>query len=81
MLWSTVKRYVEKLSSELHSQEARDHFLSAERLKPEGWKENRLFIAKAMLKLGQQEEAEGWLRMAREMQIKNSDVRTRLRRS
>lgn len=26
--------------------EAIDHFLQAERLKPDGWKENRLFIAK-----------------------------------
>ena len=29
--------------------EARQHFLQAERLKPDGWKENRLFLAKCHL--------------------------------
>ena len=54
-------------------EEARDHFLAAERIKPEGWKENRQFVAKAMIKLGQMEEAEEWLRRAREMPVRNPD--------
>jgi hypothetical protein len=33
--------------------EAIDHFLQAERLKPDGWKENRLFIAKCHIGLGE----------------------------
>ena len=48
--------------------------MSAEHIKPEGWKENRQFVAKTMLKLGRADDAVAWLKKAEEMPIKNPDV-------
>eukprot|EP00095_Tigriopus_kingsejongensis_P008957 maker-scaffold334_size202906-snap-gene-0.14 protein:Tk08957 transcript:maker-scaffold334_size202906-snap-gene-0.14-mRNA-1 annotation:"regulator of microtubule dynamics protein 3" len=53
--------------------EARDHFLAAERLKPEGWKENRQFLAKSLIKMGEFEQAVHWLEKADELPIRNPD--------
>ncbi len=53
--------------------EAREHFAAAERLKPDGWKENRLFLAKSLVYLEQYQEAVMWLERAREMPVRNPD--------
>lgn len=55
-------------------EEAKVHFLAAERLKPDGWKENRQFLAKTTIKLGEFTEALSWLDKAAEMPCKNPDV-------
>ena len=47
-----------------------------ERLKPDGWKENRQFLAKSLVQLGEVEEAVVWLERAAAMPVKNPDVRT-----
>jgi len=44
--------------------EAVQHFLSAEQMKPGGWKENRLFIAKCHIGLGAVVQAVEWLEKA-----------------
>jgi len=41
--------------------EAIQHFLQAEKLKPDGWKENRLFIAKCFIGQGEYNQAVIWL--------------------
>ena len=48
----------------------------AERLKPDSWKENRQFLAKSLVQLGEVEEAIVWLERAAAMPVKNPDVRT-----
>lgn len=58
-------------------EEAKAHFLAAERLKPDGWKENRQFLAKTNIKLGEFQEAVSWLDKAIDMPCKNPDVSTR----
>ena len=40
-------------------EEALNDFMTAENLR-QGWKENKLFVAKCHLKLGQKSEAESW---------------------
>lgn len=54
-------------------EEARDHFLEAERLKPQGWKENRQFLAKSLIKIGDIAQAVTWLEKADELPIRNPD--------
>ncbi|TRY78613.1 hypothetical protein TCAL_09484 [Tigriopus californicus] len=54
-------------------EEARDHFLEAERLKPQGWKENRQFLAKSLIKIGDLPQAVAWLDKADELPIRNPD--------
>eukprot|EP00092_Neocalanus_flemingeri_P029756 GFUD01032304.1.p1 GENE.GFUD01032304.1~~GFUD01032304.1.p1 ORF type:complete len:425 (+),score=92.78 GFUD01032304.1:53-1327(+) len=55
--------------------EAIDHFLQAERLKPDGWKENRLFIAKCHIGLGEYNQAVIWLDKADSIPLASQDVR------
>ena len=55
--------------------EARQHFLQAERLKPDGWKENRLFLAKCHLGEGNYNEAVIWLDEADSIPLASADVR------
>jgi len=55
--------------------EAIDHFLTAESLKPDGWKENRLFIAKCHIGLGDYVSAVTWLDKADAIPIASTDVR------
>ena len=55
--------------------EARQHFLQAERLKPDGWKENRLFLAKCHLGEGNYNEAVIWLDKADSIPLASADVR------
>ena len=55
--------------------EARQHFLQAERLKPDGWKENRLFLAKCHLGDGNYNEAVIWLDKADSIPLASADVR------
>lgn len=47
----------------------------AERLKPEGWKENRLFLAKCYVGLGEYGAAVGWLDRADAIPMAMPDVR------
>lgn len=49
--------------------EAVEHFLNAERMKPEGWKENRLFLGKCYLGLGDVAQGVEWLEKANEIPI------------
>ncbi|XP_047477853.1 regulator of microtubule dynamics protein 1-like [Penaeus chinensis] len=44
--------------------EALHHFMAAEELRPTGWKENRLFIAKCNIQLGNFSVASTWLKQA-----------------
>lgn len=55
-------------------EEARDHFLAAEELKPDGWKENRQYLAKSLIHLKDFPEALVWLDKASTLPIKNPDV-------
>ena len=55
--------------------EAIDHFLQAERLKPDGWKENRLFIAKCHIGQGEYNQAVIWLDKADSIPLASADVR------
>lgn len=55
--------------------EAIEHFLQAERLKPDGWKENRLFIAKCHIGLGDYNQAVIWLDKADSIPLASQDVR------
>jgi len=55
--------------------EAVQHFLQAERLKPEGWKENRLFLAKCYIGLGDYATAVAWLDRADAIPMAMPDVR------
>ena len=54
--------------------EARDHFLAAEELKPDGWKENRQYLAKCFISLKDYKTAIGWLDKANELPVNNPDV-------
>jgi len=49
--------------------EAVEHFLNAERMKPEGWKENRLFLGKCYIGLGDTPQAVDWLEKADSIQL------------
>ena len=55
-------------------EEAKDHFMAAEELKPDGWKENRQFLAKSCIHLKDYSAALHWLDMANELPVKNPDV-------
>ena len=55
-------------------EEARDHFMSAEELKPDGWKENRQFLAKSYIQLKDFTAALHWLDQANELPVNNPDV-------
>jgi len=55
--------------------EAVQHFLQAERLKPEGWKENRLFLAKCQIGLNDYSSAVSWLDKANTIPMAGPDVR------
>jgi len=55
--------------------EAVQHFLQAEKLKPEGWKENRLFLAKCYIGLGDYPTAVAWLDRADAIPMAMPDVR------
>ena len=54
--------------------EAKDHFMAAEDLKPDGWKENRQFLAKSFIHLKDYSAALHWLDKANELPVKNPDV-------
>lgn len=54
-------------------EEAKDHFMAAEELKPDGWKENRQFLAKSCIHLKDYSAALHWLDMANELPVKNPD--------
>ncbi|XP_050733017.1 regulator of microtubule dynamics protein 1-like isoform X2 [Eriocheir sinensis] len=45
-------------------EEALDHFMAAEKLRPTGWKENRLFIAKCYILMNEFSLASAWLDQA-----------------
>eukprot|EP00088_Acartia_fossae_P009364 TRINITY_DN14521_c0_g3_i3.p1 TRINITY_DN14521_c0_g3~~TRINITY_DN14521_c0_g3_i3.p1 ORF type:complete len:412 (+),score=106.46 TRINITY_DN14521_c0_g3_i3:33-1268(+) len=49
--------------------EAVEHFLNAERMKPEGWKENRLFLGKCYIGLGDTGKGVEWLEKADQLPI------------
>lgn len=55
--------------------EAVDHFMAAERMKPEGWKENRLFIAKCYIGLRNYPEAVSWLQRADSIPLASEEYR------
>jgi len=55
--------------------EAVQHFLQAERLKPEGWKENRLFLAKCQIGLNDYSGAVSWLDKANTIPMAGPHVR------
>ncbi|XP_023341286.1 regulator of microtubule dynamics protein 2 [Eurytemora carolleeae] len=55
--------------------EAIQHFMAAERMKPEGWKENRLFIAKCHIGLREYSEAISWLDKADSIPLAPSHYR------
>ena len=54
--------------------EAKDHFMAAEELKPDGWKENRQFLAKSYIQLSDFSSALFWLDKANELPVNNPDV-------
>merc|ERR1719222_431446 len=53
--------------------EAITHFLQAEKLKPDGWKENRLFIAKCFIGEGDYTQAVIWLDKADSIPLASAD--------
>ena len=55
--------------------EAIQHFLQAEKLKPDGWKENRLFMAKCFIGEGDYSQAVLWLDKADSIPLASADVR------
>ena len=55
-------------------EEAKDHFMAAEELKPDGWKENRQFLAKSYIQLSDFSSALFWLDKANELPVNNPDV-------
>ncbi|KAK7076822.1 Regulator of Microtubule Dynamics, partial [Halocaridina rubra] len=57
-------------------EEALDHFQAAEKLRPKGWKENRLFIAKCNIQLGDYRSAALWLQQAFDAPIVTPDDET-----
>jgi len=54
-------------------QEAREHFTAAETLKPDGWIENRQFLAKCNINLQEYGTALDWLDKAIDLPVKNPD--------
>lgn len=54
-------------------EEARDHFLAAEEMKPNGWKENRQFLAKCYISLKDYAKAIEWLDKANHLPVNNPD--------
>ena len=54
-------------------EEANEHFRRAESIKPEGWKENRLFLSKTFIKMQEYKEAAKWLKKAAELPVANAD--------
>jgi len=54
-------------------EEAREHFVAAETLKPDGWIENRQFLAKCNINLQDYGTAINWLDKAIELPVKNPD--------
>lgn len=54
-------------------EEARDHFIAAEDLKPDGWKENRQFLAKTYIHLKDYKTALHWLDKANDIPVRNPD--------
>lgn len=55
-------------------EEAREHFVEAEKIKQDGWKENSLFIAKTFVATQDYENAFEWLDAALLLPINNTDV-------
>ena len=55
-------------------EEAKDHFMAAEELKPDGWKENRQFLAKSYIQLKDFPAALHWLDQANDLPVNNPDV-------
>ena len=55
-------------------EEALKHFQAAEELRPSGWKENRLFIAKSLIQLSNYNTAAVWLQRAFDAPIITPDV-------
>ena len=55
--------------------EAVEHFLRAEQLRPAGWKENRLFLAKCSIGQGEYNQAVIWLDRADSIPSASQDVR------
>lgn len=45
-------------------EETLEHFMAAEKLRPSGWKENRLFIAKCYILMNDFSLASAWLEQA-----------------
>jgi len=56
-------------------EEAIQHFTQAENLKPDGWKENRLYLAKCCICLGDYNRAVIWLDKADSIPLASPDVR------
>lgn len=54
---------------------ARTYFAKAEELSPKQWKENRLFLAKCHVQLGQLEQAVEWLDQAAAAPCVTAEVR------
>ena len=50
-------------------EEAKDHFMAAEELKPDGWKEKRQFLAKSYIHLKDYNAALYWLDKAKELPV------------
>ena len=73
LFWQAITRFSSPPESTVP--EAIDHFLTAENLKPEGWKENRLFIAKCYIAMGDYAQAVTWLDKADSIPLASPDVR------
>lgn len=54
-------------------EEAKEHFMAAEELKPNGWKENRQFLAKSCIQLSDYSSALFWLDKANDLPVNNPD--------
>ena len=66
---------VHTLQATLHCAGPTSLFTQAEKLKPEGWKENRLFLAKCYIGLGDYPTAVAWLDRADAIPMAMPDVR------
>ena len=66
---------VHTLQATLHCADPTSLFTQAEKLKPEGWKENRLFLAKCYIGLGDYPTAVAWLDRADAIPMAMPDVR------
>lgn len=72
------RRAAETLFGEIPAssfEESLRHFLAAEELRPSGWKENRLFIAKCHIQLDDPSSAATWLDKAASASVTTPDVR------